>query len=100
MGRCELSGHGGSTRIDTLMPWILENVEAVHGTTDFCSINQVYDDGVATSTATVWTPTAWRTPETGTRRRAERIHSPEAAPAPAATLLPPHGHFCCFPSGW
>ena len=41
---CQVTG--GSTRIDTLMPWILENVEAVHGTTDFCSINQVYDDGV------------------------------------------------------
>ena len=37
---------GGSTRIDTLMPWILEQVEAVHGTTDFCEINGDYDNGI------------------------------------------------------
>ena len=41
---CQVTG--GSTRIDTLMPWILENVEEVHGTTDFCSINGNYDDGL------------------------------------------------------
>ena len=41
---CQVTG--GSTRIDTLMPWILENVEEVHGTTDFCSINGHYDDGL------------------------------------------------------
>ena len=37
---------GGSTRIDVLMPWILEQVEAVHGSTDFCEINGHYDNGV------------------------------------------------------
>ena len=41
---CQVTG--GSTRIDTLMPWILEHVEAVHGTTDFCSINGDYENGL------------------------------------------------------
>jgi len=36
----------GSTRIDVLMPWLLEQVEAVHGSTDFCAINGHYDNGV------------------------------------------------------
>lgn len=36
----------GSTRVDKQLDFILEQVEAVHGTTDFCEINGLYGDGV------------------------------------------------------
>jgi MYXO-CTERM domain-containing protein len=36
----------GSTRTDLVSDWILEQIEAVHGTTDRCEINGHYDDGV------------------------------------------------------
>lgn len=36
----------GSTRTDVVADWILEQVEAVHGTTDRCEINGNYDDGI------------------------------------------------------
>lgn len=35
----------GSTRVDVVMPWILEQVEAVHGSTDFCAINGYHANG-------------------------------------------------------
>ncbi len=35
----------GSTRVDVVMPWILEQVEAVHGSTDFCAINGYHGNG-------------------------------------------------------
>jgi len=36
----------GSTRTDLVADWLLEQIEAVHGTTDRCEINRHYDDGV------------------------------------------------------
>jgi len=36
----------GSTRVDVLMPWILDNVELVHGTRDLCEINGHYDNDI------------------------------------------------------
>ncbi len=36
----------GSTRTDLVSDWLLEQIEAVHGTTDRCEINGHYDDGV------------------------------------------------------
>ena len=36
----------GSTRVDVVADWLLEQVEAVHGTTDLCEINGLYGDGV------------------------------------------------------
>jgi len=36
----------GSTRTDLVADWLLEQIEAVHGTTDRCEINGHYDDGV------------------------------------------------------
>ena len=35
----------GSTRTDLVHEWILDTVEDVHGSTDFCLINGHYDDG-------------------------------------------------------
>ncbi len=35
----------GSTRVDSVYAWVLEQVESVHGTTDFCAINGAYDNG-------------------------------------------------------
>ena len=35
----------GSTRVDLLYEWILDQVEAVHGSRDLCEINGFYDDG-------------------------------------------------------
>lgn len=40
---CEIVS--GSTRVDVVYDWILEQVEAVHGTTDFCEINGAYGNG-------------------------------------------------------
>lgn len=37
---------GGSTRVDVPLEWILDQVEAVHGSRDLCEINGNYDDGV------------------------------------------------------
>lgn len=37
---------GGSTRVDVTLDWILERVQAQHGTDDLCEINGNYDDGV------------------------------------------------------
>jgi hypothetical protein len=48
-GDVACSTKGGSTRVDAVMPWILEQVESVHGTTDLCEINGRYDDGVCES---------------------------------------------------
>jgi len=45
-GDTECTTKGGSTRIDAVMPWILEQVDSVHGSTDFCEINGQYDNGV------------------------------------------------------
>lgn len=39
----------GSTRTDLVHEWILETVERVHGTTDFCEINGYYDDDECTT---------------------------------------------------
>lgn len=36
----------GSTRVDTISDWILDQVEIVHGSTDRCEIWGLYDDGV------------------------------------------------------
>lgn len=36
----------GSTRTDAVADWLLDQVESVHGTTDFCEIMGRYDDGV------------------------------------------------------
>jgi len=36
----------GSTRVDKQLDFILEQVEAVHGTTDFCEINGLYENGI------------------------------------------------------
>ena len=36
----------GSTRVDTVSDWILDQIELVHGTTDRCEIWGLYDDGV------------------------------------------------------
>ncbi len=36
----------GSTRTDLVTDWLLEQIEAVHGTSDRCEINGHYDDGV------------------------------------------------------
>jgi hypothetical protein len=44
-GDLDCVSKGGSTRIDVVRPWILERVEEVHGTTDFCEINGHYDNG-------------------------------------------------------
>lgn len=35
----------GSTRVDVVQDWILAQVEAAHGTTDFCEINGAYANG-------------------------------------------------------
>lgn len=39
----------GSTRTDLVHEWILETVQTVHGTTDFCDINGYYDDEECTT---------------------------------------------------
>ena len=39
----------GSTRTDLVHDLILETVESVHGTTDFCEINGYYEDDVCTT---------------------------------------------------
>jgi len=36
----------GSTRVDIATEWILDQIEAVHGTRDVCEINGWYEDGV------------------------------------------------------
>ncbi len=36
----------GSTRVDVVADWLLEQIEAVHGTTDLCEINGLYADDV------------------------------------------------------
>ena len=38
-----------STRVDVPMDWILDQVEAVHGTDDLCEINGQYSDGTCQS---------------------------------------------------
>ncbi len=41
----DCTGAQGSTRVDVAMPWILDQVEAVHGTRDLCEANGWYGDG-------------------------------------------------------
>lgn len=36
----------GSTRVDLNYEWIMDQVEAVHGSRDVCEINGFYDDGI------------------------------------------------------
>ena len=36
----------GSTRVDVVADWLLEQIESVHGTSDLCEINGLYEDGV------------------------------------------------------
>ncbi len=36
----------GSTRVDMVADWLLEHIEATHGTTDLCEINSNYSDGL------------------------------------------------------
>jgi secreted trypsin-like serine protease len=36
----------GSTRVDVVYSWVTDQVEAVHGTRDYCEINGRYGDGV------------------------------------------------------
>jgi hypothetical protein len=45
-GDVNCTEQGGSTRVDAVMPWILEQVQAVHGTADFCEINGHYNNGL------------------------------------------------------
>lgn len=40
----------GSTRTDHVSDWLLEQVQAVHGTTDFCEITDRYGDGTCDPT--------------------------------------------------
>jgi secreted trypsin-like serine protease len=42
--------NSGSTRTDVASDWILEQVEGVHGTTDFCEITARYGDGTCDPT--------------------------------------------------
>ncbi len=42
-GNCTVTS--GSTRVDLEYEWILDQVEAVHGTRDVCEVNGFYDDG-------------------------------------------------------
>lgn len=35
----------GSTRVDVVWPWLMEQIEAEHGTADLCEINGRYADG-------------------------------------------------------
>ena len=39
----------GSTRVETISDWILEQIELVHGSTDRCEVWGLYDDGVCDS---------------------------------------------------
>lgn len=38
--------YSGSTRVDVVYDWVLDQVEEVHGTRDLCEINAWYDDGI------------------------------------------------------
>jgi hypothetical protein len=38
----------GSTRVDSVSEWLLDQVEAVHGTRDLCEANGYYADGICT----------------------------------------------------
>ena len=44
-GDSNCTATSGSTRTDLLYEWILDQVEAVHGSRDLCEINGFYDDG-------------------------------------------------------
>jgi len=39
----------GSTRVDVVHSWVLDQVEAVHGSRDFCAINGAHENGVCDS---------------------------------------------------
>ena len=41
--------YSGSTRTDLTMDWVLDEVEAYHGSRDLCEINGWYDDGVCST---------------------------------------------------
>ncbi|RME28468.1 MAG: hypothetical protein D6798_02345 [Deltaproteobacteria bacterium] len=45
-GQSGCVGRSAATRVDQGLGWILDQVEAVHGSRDLCEINGVYDDGV------------------------------------------------------
>ncbi|TNE87856.1 MAG: trypsin-like serine protease [Deltaproteobacteria bacterium] len=45
-GDTNCQSYSGSTRTDLVSEFILEQVELVHGTRDFCEINGKYDNGV------------------------------------------------------
>ena len=45
-GDTDCINSSGSTRVDVVADWLLEQIEAVHGTTDLCEINGRYDDGI------------------------------------------------------
>ena len=40
------SAQSGSTRVDTISPWILDQLETIHGTRDRCEMWGLYDDGI------------------------------------------------------
>ena len=40
------SSYCGSTRTDLMAEWVLEEIEAYHGTRDLCAINGWYNDGI------------------------------------------------------
>ncbi len=42
----DCDARSGSTRVDVVSEWILEQIEAVHGTRDRCSVHGRYADGV------------------------------------------------------
>jgi hypothetical protein len=45
-GDSECLNSSGSTRVDVVAQWLLEQVESVHGSTDLCEINGLYGDGI------------------------------------------------------
>ena len=48
-GDADCTQTSGSTRTDLVHEWILETVESVHGTSDFCEINGYYEDDECTT---------------------------------------------------
>ncbi len=45
-GQSGCVGRSAATRVDNGLDWVLDQVEAVHGSRDLCEINGNYDDGV------------------------------------------------------
>lgn len=46
----------GSTRVDTISDWILDQVELVHGSTDRCEVWGLYDDGICDTDCAIEDP--------------------------------------------